>query len=380
MTADAQSPSAPTRESVGADGPDSKDPVERYGWLLAAVWLVFLVYPVMAAIGADRPVWARAVTVGIILAFAATYLRSMTGFESGMESDEWFSVLGRQAWLWMGALLGWVALTIPVLGLDALGLVPFVISFAAATLPLRQGVIVLGLAMMAAVVLPLIFGNVLDWLFFLIIYPMVGGFIMLLRVLQGATEQRRSGARMLEIAEERDRVARDVHDVLGHSLTVITVKTELAERLIEVDPQRAKAEMAEVRSISRQSLAEIRATVAGLRVARLADEVESARSALEGAGITLRVVGEPSEVDPRHRITAAWALRECVTNVVRHSRARTCEVHLRPDGTAVRDDGRGLRGASEGNGLRGLRERVAQAGGEVRVTDLHPGTEVVVQW
>ena len=92
-------------------------------------------------------------------------------------------------------------------------------------------------------------------------------------------------SRELALVAERERVARDVHDVLGHSLTVVTVKAELAERLVDLDPERAKAELAEIQTLSRQALAEIRATVGGLRAARLGDELASARTALAGAGI-----------------------------------------------------------------------------------------------
>src|SRR5690606_543184 len=126
--------------------------------------------------------------------------------------------------------------------------------------------------------------------------------------------------------EERERVARDVHDVLGHSLTVVSVKAELAERLVDVDPARARAELVEIQSLTREALAEIRATVSGLRVARLGDELVAARTALTGAGIEADLPENPDVVDPRHRIVVAWVLREAVTNVVRHSGATRCTV------------------------------------------------------
>ena len=135
-------------------------------------------------------------------------------------------------------------------------------------------------------------------------------------------------SRDLAIVEERERVARDVHDVLGHSLTVVTVKAELAERLVDLDPERAKGELAEIQALSRQALAEIRATVGGLRVARLGDELASARTALAGAGIEAHVPDDPGAVDPRHRTVLAWVLREATTNVVRHSDADACWVEL----------------------------------------------------
>ena len=228
--------------------------------------------------------------------------------------------------------------------------------------------------MVLAVVAPLLAGQLDDLWFFLLIYPMVGLTLILISALDQRAGRQRESQQRLTISEERERVARDVHDVLGHSLTVVTVKSELAERLVDVDPERAKAEMAEVRSISRQALAEIRATVAGLRVARLTDELAAAEQALTGAGMRLEVRGSPEEVDPRHRIVLAWAVREAVTNVVRHSGARLCQITLGQDRLSVRDDGRGVSGRREGNGIGGLRERVEQQGGSVSLGPGAPGT------
>jgi two-component system sensor histidine kinase DesK len=186
----------------------------------------------------------------------------------------------------------------------------------------------------------------------------------------------------LAISAERERVARDVHDVLGHSLTVVTVKADLAARLVKADPARATAELEDIQRLSRQALAEIRATVGGLRAAPLSQELLAAGSALRGAGIEPVLPLDDQGVDPRYRPVVGWVLREAVTNVVRHSGARRCEVQLGADRLAVRDDGRGIQGASEGNGLRGLRERVTGTGG--RLT-LGPGldgrgTTLEVSW
>ena len=195
----------------------------------------------------------------------------------------------------------------------------------------------------------------------------MGTICLVVRVLERRGAEHRALTDHLAVTTERERVARDVHDVLGHSLTVVTVKAELAERLVDTDPERAKAELAQIRDLTRQSLAEIRATVGGLRVARLTDQIASTHEALENAGISSELTGDPSAVDPRHRVVLAWSLREAVTNVVRHSSASTCRIELGSDFLTVDDDGEGLRGRREGNGLRGLRERVAFAGGTVEV-------------
>lgn len=363
-------------EQLSADDPEAEpDPWARFGWLLGAVWLVFLLFPVTATLTADRALGWRVLGLVLIATFGAIYVH-------GMWVDD---QRGRRHLPPAGYLLALIAIalgTVPIIGAGALGFGPFVLSMAGISLPARQALALLAVAMGLVAVVEWLTPADGVWIF-LLIYPMVTATLVLVRTLDDAGSRRQEATRALEIARERDRVARDVHDVLGHSLTVVTVKAELAERLVDVDPERAKREMAELRSIARQSLAEIRATVAGLRVARLTDELESARTALAGAGIELTVCGDPAEVDPRHRIVLAWALREAVTNVVRHSGATRVEVDLGADRLTVRDDGRGVRGAREGHGLSGLRERVEPAGGVVTVAPAGPpwpaGTSVGVR-
>ncbi|MGO4228519.1 sensor histidine kinase [Arthrobacter sp. YAF34] len=166
----------------------------------------------------------------------------------------------------------------------------------------------------------------------------------------------------LAVAEERNRVARDMHDILGHSLTVIAVKAELAGRLIAVAPERAAAEVAELEDLARGALADVRATVSGYRGVNISSELASARSALEAAGIEPQLPGAADEVPAKSRELFGWVLREAVTNVVRHSGASRCTVTLSRRSIQVDDDGRGPGGPSAGGGLRGLRERAAAQG------------------
>lgn len=372
MTADG-APHDPSGGAVQGTAPP-EDPWARYGWLLGAIWLVFLAFPLGATFFVDRSLPVRAAGVVLILVFAGVYLHAMW-----LDDQTERHAACRFPWLHLAAIALIALATTPVIGLAALGLIPFVLSLAGISLPPRQALLLLAAALLLLVVSATVFGDLAEWWFFFLIYPMVTLTLVLIRTLDGSSSRQREAQRLLEIAGERERVARDVHDVLGHSLTVVTVKAELAERLVDVDPERAKAEIAEVRSISREALAEIRATVAGLRVARLTDEIEAAGRALSGAGIALDVAGDPADVDPRHRITLAWALREATTNVVRHSGAGRCEVTLEADRLTVRDDGKGARGHKEGNGIRGLRERVHQTGGAVHIEAADPGTRVVVQ-
>ena len=194
--------------------------------------------------------------------------------------------------------------------------------------------------------------------------PMVGmlGFSYLIELGERADVARAS----LALSEEREEIARDVHDVLGHSLTVITLKAELAQRLLEIDPARAGAEMEAIAQLSRASLAEVRSTVTRLRVPDFSGEIEGAGRALQTAGIraelpeaqnALAVAGVNAKL-------FSWVLREAVTNMVRHSGANAARVRLSATGLDILDNGVGV-GDARGNGLTGMTQRVAASGGSV---------------
>ena len=179
---------------------------------------------------------------------------------------------------------------------------------------------------------------------------------------------------------ERDRIARDLHDLLGHTLTAVVVRAQLVQRLAEQDPARARAEAAGIEHAARDALSAVRETVAGYRTTSLADELVEASAALAAAGVEVHAEGLDVELAPEVESALAMALREAVTNVVRHAGARTCRVTLVHDGTDLRlevvDDGRGG-GGPDGNGLRGMRERIAALGGRVeRIAGA--GTRLVV--
>jgi two-component system sensor histidine kinase DesK len=172
----------------------------------------------------------------------------------------------------------------------------------------------------------------------------------------------------LAAERERGRVARDVHDILGHSLTVITVKAELAGRLMDVDPTAARDEVAQIEQLSRGALADVRATVHGFRGVSISSELAAARAALTSAGIEADLPGTTDQVRADRRELAGWVVREAVTNVVRHSGAGRCRVRLEARSVEVADDGRGPSPAAvSGSGLAGLRERVETAGARMTV-------------
>jgi two-component system sensor histidine kinase DesK len=278
-------------------------------------------------------------------------------------------------------LAGLLALVIGVLllvGAPAAGGGPYLVSLAMFALPLWAAVGVTALVVAGTLVVTLQAGSLADTWY-------LSGIVLLVAVTTGVVRfiERRGIIHdeltaELTVATERDRLARDVHDVIGHTLTAMSLKSDLAERLVESDPERARREIAEVGVLSRQALAEVRAAVGGLRSARLADEIVSAERVLAAAGVASEMPTDLSVVDPRHRAVLAWVLREAVTNVVRHSNASMCRVVLDTSTLTVEDDGRGPSGLREGNGLRGVRERVDLAGGVVRISDAHPGTCLMV--
>lgn len=183
----------------------------------------------------------------------------------------------------------------------------------------------------------------------------------------------------LAVANERSRFARDLHDILGHSLTVITVKAELAGRLIDTDPARAKAEVADLERLSRDALADVRQTVSGYRDVTLSGELARARGALATAEIEAVIPSATDDVPTRLRELFAWTVREGVTNVIRHSGASRCEILLSADRAEVRDDGRGAGADSgAGAGLVGLRERAEAVGATVVTRSLEPGFSLSV--
>ena len=184
----------------------------------------------------------------------------------------------------------------------------------------------------------------------------------------------------LVVSEERNRFARDLHDILGHSLTVITVKAELANKLMEVDPARARAELADLERLSRDALADVRRAVEGYRELTLPGELARARMALEAAEIEAELPNSTEDVPSDKRELFAWTIREGITNVLRHSNATRCTVVLHPDRVEIRDNGAGMPAAvdSGGHGLLGLRERAGALGGTVVTHTLEPGFSLAV--
>jgi two-component system, NarL family, sensor histidine kinase DesK len=192
---------------------------------------------------------------------------------------------------------------------------------------------------------------------FLVAFAMFGFFLIIRNNIE--LSKARAEVARLAAENERSRIARDLHDLLGHSLTTITVKAGLARKLAERDPDRAATEITEVEQLTRRTLGEVRAAVAGYRDVTLAGELASAHEVLRAAGIEAKLPNAIDAVDADAVEMFGWVVRESVTNVVRHSRADRCTITVGARWIEISDDGIGAQSnRGKGHGLRGLRERL----------------------
>ena len=359
----------------------------RWRWLFSGIWLAYLIQPISALFDRHDPAWIAGGLV-IAAAFCAIYLPALMYVD---ERPRWagaglaaLAVLAAVAcvvygehwtplWIYVSAAGGLIltalfdrrVATLGVVVISGLYLVSCWITHldGADTVAVLLPVVLIGLAMM--------------------------GFRLQLVLMHELARARETVAK-LAANEERLRLARDMHDLTGQSLSMITLKSELAAKRLTRLPDSAErdailTELGDVSRVSRQTLHDIREAVSGYRRPTLAIEVITARSALEAAGIGLdddpELTMRSGTFDPEAEAALAWCLREAVTNVIRHSRARHCRLRLTERtgevSLEVTDDGRGFSGpakdnarhsaeaAATGSGLRGISERLSAAGGHL---------------
>lgn len=333
--------------------------------LYATMWLVFLVVPLGAALGGDAAWGWKLLALAATAAFGVIYCWQMGRWilHAGLVP------LSDARLVRMVVLLSvTAAFAIPAAGSWSVAYLTYISAMIIFTTRLLPG-IAAGLALWAVpTALTFLLVDRQPWV---IIGPGIGMvFIVITRITEHHDERARWAEQQLRAAEDRDRIARDVHDVLGHSLTVLSIKAQLVRRTVDQDPQRAAEEAEDMERISREALAQVRTTVTALKAPELPGEIEVARSALQAAGIT--PVVSVSATPGSGPELLAWALREAVTNVLRHSHATRCVIELSEDRLVVTDDGVGRGGSAEGNGLQGLRRRAATVGASVTIG--HAGT------
>jgi two-component system sensor histidine kinase DesK len=343
-------------------------------WIIWVFWLFFLWQPLSVLLAppltASKVVslCGMAVFIGLYLWITWQEAFRLTRQTPTRTDTTW------QSWTPIALLLGLSVVMIALQGQSALGSLIYVSAGLCGRLTAwRAGVAIVGLTLLA-VLLGAVTGSPLSatgQIFFII--PAVGSFVYFfsraIRVNQDLRRARQEIAR-LAVSEERLRFARDLHDLLGHTLSLIALKSELARRLVSVSPEQAAIEIGDIESAARQALTEVREAVADYRQPTLASELRAARELLTAAGVACTQQGEPTPLSASAEAALSWTVREGVTNVIRHSHARSCVITLTQQdgrvGVEVHDDGAAATpaiGATRGNGLAGLRERVAALGG-----------------
>ena len=357
------------------------------GWLLAGVWLFFLNMPLSTAVHQAQP-WRQAVGVATLVVFGVLYLLIFQ-WARGLRQTHRPIPVGR-ARAYVGLLLGLGLAGIPGTEGDWLTTLVFVAAAAVFLLPPVDALVVV---VLAASTPPVTAALVPGWEAesTVVFAVLLASFAMfgVSRLAQRNGELRAAQAEIgrLAVAEERARAARDLHDILGHSLTVVAVKAELAGRLLELDPARAAAEIADVERLAREALADVRRTSGRTGRSACAANWPAPGRRWPRRASSADLPDEPPALPAAREELFGWAVREGVTNVVRHSGARRCVIRVHPDRVEIADDGRGPAGrtvppggsrptgtAPTGTGCCGLRERTRRLDGTVTVGRRPDGT------
>ncbi|WP_256838098.1 sensor histidine kinase [Ornithinimicrobium faecis] len=362
----------------------SQSPLARHGRWLVLIWAPLLLGAYVIA-AAQEQQWRDMLL--LLAAGAAFLLTIVTFYRAGPRHGS------GPVWLPL-ALLAVLVVTILVtirtverseLAFMAVALLAIA---AAVVLPPRivpAVVVLIGLTSGAGALVAGWGWGVVSWLTITTVLSGMGTFVVhRLGATIGELNRTRQQLAEAAVSAERMRFSRDLHDLLGHTLSVIVVKAEVVRRLAEADPAAAAAHGAEIETLGRSALTEVRQAVAGYREGSLEDEISRAAAALRAGGIEPEIGHVPAGLDPGAERQLAWVVREATTNVLRHSRADSCRVRVeRGRGRArvtVADNGRGTPGSGRsGTGLVGLRERLAERGGTVTVEHRPDGFTLVAE-
>lgn len=251
--------------------------------------------------------------------------------------------------------------------------------------PRRAAMLVGGFAVATCVLALVTRQPLIFWVFGVFLTIMVGAANISRAALEDKNQslaESRDEVRQLAAAAERERIGRDLHDLLGRTLTLIAIKADLAAKLADRDSDEARNEMRDIAAAARQGLADVRSAVSGMTGATLSRELASSQAALSVAGIRCQIEGDADRIDPGSSAVLAMALREAITNVIRHSGASSCEILLRqkPEGLemTVSDNGHG-KAVRAGGGISGLRSRLGAVGGDLAILGTAEGTQLVAR-
>jgi two-component system sensor histidine kinase DesK len=279
---------------------------------------------------------------------------------------------------WFALCTAILLVLIPVIGINVLYMVMFQAMTHVLLLPWRWAVPSMLLMSLTVLVVALVQGQLIAAGFAVMGTVMAWGIGHGVRqqMLQEQLEAAHRRNAVLAVAAERERIGRDLHDLVGHSLTSLTISAQLARRLLDSDPDAARAQLEHIETTVRQALADVRATASGMQTVRAATEIASARTVLSTVGIQAEV---PTALPPLHEELAelfGYVIREGVTNIVRHSRATRAVITVEEDSVTVADDGIGIPHGASRSGLQGLEARVVLAGGRLEIDSSETGTSL----
>lgn len=365
-----------TAESRGLTSSPSKSYIFA-GTFMSLVWLGFLYFPISRAL--TLPLGSKIISLILTTAFALAYVIAFSlSWRKPIMGERNFRYFdGRHRLRKCDAIVFAVLvlttlLQVAVLGpLESLTFLPFIAAAAPFALPQAAGYIAGALTVLASFLIPRFVPNGQEYFGLSISTSAVFMFVAGITFFIGSGIESQRQARTRAILEERERVARDVHDVLGHTLTVIALKSELAGKLLERDSGRAQTELHEITNLARESIEEVRQTVAGLKVQSLFEEIAAASQALESAGIDLQREGTAwsnlDSIPAVNQAIFAWVIREATTNIIRHAAARQVTIEMNRSSLTITDNGVGISPDATGHGLEGLKARVEQVGGTLSI-------------
>lgn len=365
-----------TAESRGLTSSSSKSYIFA-GTFMSLVWLGFLYFPISRAL--TLPLGPKIISLILTATFALAYVTAFSlSWRKPIMGERNFRYfdgrhrLRKSDAVAFAVIVTTTLLQVAVLGpLASLSFLPFIAAAAPFTLPQAIGYIAGALTVLVSFLIPSFVPNGQEYFGLAITTSAVFMFVAGITFYIGSNIESQRQVGIQAILEERERVARDVHDVLGHTLTVIALKSELAGKLLERDPGRAQAELREITHLARESIEEVRQTVAGLKVQSLFEEITAASQALESAGIDLQREGSAwkdlDSIPAVNQAVFAWVIREATTNIIRHSAARRVTIKLDRSSLTITDNGVGISPEAAGHGLEGLKARVEQVGGTLSI-------------
>lgn len=332
-------------------------------------WLALTVPILLSVSDHPHPVWCTVFVVLSVACLIGSWLIAIDRLRTNLFKTSSTAVV------LFGAGAGAALVALGLMGEDCVQLLYFVVYSVAFVFPWQ-----VSLPLIAAATLLLPHS---EWPYGFVGVAATGGACLASRISiinQAKKKILEEQAQELEVNEERNRMARDMHDILGHSLTSVTLKAELAEKLIDIEPPAARTQIKEIEQISRSALAEVRATINGYRELSLSGELARAANLLHSAGIRTELPTSIDDVNPELRNLFAWAVREGTTNVARHSHAKRCRVRLLPESVIIEDDGVGVSEVSEGGGLQGLRDRCLASGVHITLAESDLGGLKLIAW